>query len=371
MFEDIQLIYMNIWILRFWGLLYDNSYKYSICLALSIFHVFTQLYYMLSTDDGITGIIRNSYMLVLWINTVLRAYLLIHDHDSYVDLIENLRRSYHELRRQNDRYITDMLTQANRLGQLMARGNLFFGLLTCIGFGLYPLSGSERVLPFGSKLPGLDEYSSPYYELLYVFQMLITPMGCCMYIPYTSLMVAFIMFGIVMCKALQHRLECLGKGSLTRNKLKEEIIECICYQQRIIDYIHTINALTTYIFLVEFLAFGALLCALLFMLLIVNSTAQMVIVCAYINMILAQILAIYWYANELREQNLAIATAAYKTDWFAFDVPAQKNMVLIILRAQRPASIMLGNIRPITLELFQRLLNTTYSFFTVLKRVYA
>lgn len=32
--------------------------------------------------------------------------------------------------------------------------------------------------------------------------------------------------------------------------------------------------------------------------------------------------------------------------------------------------IRLGNIRPITLELFQHLLNTTYTFFTVLKRIY-
>lgn len=36
------------------------------------------------------------------------------------------------------------------------------------------------------------------------------------------------------------------------------------------SYIHNINELTTYIFLVEFLAFGALLCALLFMLMFVS-----------------------------------------------------------------------------------------------------
>lgn len=34
----------------------------------------------------------------------------------------------------------------------------------------------------------------------------------------------------------------------------------------------------------------------------VDSMVQTVIVCAYINMIFAQILALYWYANELKEQ---------------------------------------------------------------------
>ncbi|KAH8300325.1 hypothetical protein KR044_012923, partial [Drosophila immigrans] len=386
MFEDIQLIYMNVRILRFWALLYDKNFKRYICLALTIFHVLTQLLYMLTTDEGITGIIRNSYMLVLWINTLLRAYLLLFDQGSYLQLISNLESYYKELMRLNDGYVSHLLDRVNRQGQLMARGNLFFGLLTCLGFGLYPLSSSERVLPFGSKIPGVNEYATPYYQIWFVFHMLITPMGCCMYIPYTSLCVAFIMFGIVMCKALQHRLRRLTQRQLTRQQLSQEIVECIIYHQRIIDYIQTINKLTTYIFLIEFLAFGALLCALLFMLIFVSmsvffgpyclclfqvdSTAHVAIVGAYINMILAQILALYWYANELREQNLAIATAAYETEWFTFDLIIRKNIQLMILRAQRPASIRLGNIRPITLELFQHLLNTTYSFFTVLKRIY-
>lgn len=144
MLEDIQLIYMNVRILRFWALLYERNVKRYICLALSIFHVLTQLLYMFSTNEGITGIIRNSYMLVLWINTVLRAYLLLFDQGRYMRLIENLRNYYNELVTLDDRYIAQLLAQVNRQGQLMARGNLFFGLLTCIGFGLYPLSASER-----------------------------------------------------------------------------------------------------------------------------------------------------------------------------------------------------------------------------------
>ncbi|KAH8277637.1 hypothetical protein KR018_002527 [Drosophila ironensis] len=374
MFEDIQLIYMNIRILRFWGLLYDKNVRRNICIALATFHIFTQIMYMVSTNEGLIGIIRNSYMLVLWINTVLRAYLLIIDHDSYVTLIGNLTKAYHELSNLNDHYINQKLAKVNRVGQFMARGNLFFGLCTCMGFGLYPLSSAERVLPFGSRIPGLNEYETPYYQLWYVFQMLITPMGCCMYIPYTSLVVALIMFGIVRCEALQHRLRRVAKqhpdGDRDSRQLATEIVGCIRYQQSIIEYMDQINELTTMMFLFELLAFSALLCALLFMLIIVSGTSQIIIVCMYINMILAQILALYWYANELREQNLAVATAAYETEWFTFDIPVRKNILFMMMRAQRPASIRLGNIRPITLELFQNLLNTTYTFFTVLKRVY-
>lgn len=99
-----------------------------------------------------------------------------------------------------------------------------------------------------------------------------------------------------------------------------------------------------------------------------DSAAQAVIVCAYITMIFAQILALYWYANELKEQvkecislpsplnfdyyknsvfyitisfnqNLSIAAAAYETEWFTFEIPVQKLILLMILRAQKPCTV--------------------------------
>ncbi|XP_028893520.1 odorant receptor 49b [Zeugodacus cucurbitae] len=370
MFDDLQLIHMSVRILRFWSLIYEHTWRRYVCLSMTTFLVFTQLYYMFRTSEGIVSIIRNSYMLVLWFNTILRAYLLLYDREKYEKLLSDLEKFNFDLKQSKDFYIQDLLAEVNKTGKYMAQGNLFLGLLTCFGFGFYPFFVNERVLPFGSMIPGVDEYKSPFYEFWYFYQMIITPMGCCMYIPYTSLIVGCIMFGIVMCKALQFRLKTLHRVRHDEPLIRKHVRECIRYQLCIIDYIARVNSLTTYIFLLEFLAFGTLLCALLFLLIIVDSSAQAIIVCAYIAMIFAQILSLYWYANELREQNLAIAAAAYDTEWFTFPIPVQKYILLMILRAQKPPAIMVGNTQPITLELFQSLLNASYTYFTLLKRVY-
>ncbi|KAM7341760.1 odorant receptor 49b isoform 1-T2 [Cochliomyia hominivorax] len=370
MFQDIQLIYVTVKILKFWSLLYEKNWRRYLCLIPTTFLVFTQFYYMFMTNEGIDAIIRNSYMLVLWFNTILRAYFLIYDSEKYENLIKVLQKHFYDLMKSNDYYIQSLLEQVNSRGKVMSKGNLFLGLLTCIGFALYPLFADEKVLPFGSMIPGINEYQSPFYEIWYGFQMIITPMGCCMYIPYTTLIVSFIMFGIVMCKALKHRLRSLKRCNKNNALIHREVILCIKFQMEIISYIETVNRLTTFIFLLEFIAFGTLLCALLFLLIIVDSSVQALIVCAYINMIIAQILALYWYANELKEQNLQIAAAAYETDWFTYPIPVQKNIQLLILRAQKPCSIKVGNMYLMTLELFQALLNASYSYFTLLKRVY-
>ncbi|XP_067634159.1 odorant receptor 49b-like [Eurosta solidaginis] len=370
MFDDLELINMSVRILRFGSLLYEHTWRRYVGLTMCTFIISTQLYYMFRTTEGIDAVIKNSYTLVLWLNTVLRGYLLLQDREKYEQLLSDMKSLYDALKKSKDFYIQQLLIEVNSTGKYMARANLFLGLCTCFGFSIYPLFAVDRALPFGSMIPGVDEYKSPFYELWYIYQVVATPMGCCMYIPYTSLIVACIMFGIVMCKSLQFRLKTLRRMKCDDLTVQKNITECIQYQLRIIDYITRLNGLTTYIFLLEFLAFGALLCALLFLLLSVDSMAQAIIICAYITMILAQILAIYWHANELREQNLAIAAAAYDTEWFSFPIPVQKHILLMILRTHKPAAIMIGNIHPITMELFQALLNASYTYFTLLKRVY-
>lgn len=124
----------------------------------------------------------------------------------------------------------------------------------------------------------------------------------------------------------------------------------------------TINTLTTHTFLVEFLAYGAMLCAMLFLLIIVRifqkikidifkifilsftqveTLAQMIIVSIYIFMILSQSVIMYYFANELYDQSLLVANAAYDCNWFEFDVSTQKTLKLLILRSQKPCSVSL------------------------------
>ncbi|XP_067634160.1 odorant receptor 49b-like [Eurosta solidaginis] len=370
MFDDLQLVKMSVRILRFWSLIYDHNWSRYICLSMGTFLVLSQFYYMFGTSEGFQAKIKNSYALVLWFSTILRGYLLTYDRQKYEEFLSDLENLYYDLKKSKHKHIQRLLIEVNLTGKNMARGNLFLGFCTCIGLTFYPLLTSERVLPYGSMIPGIDEYKSPYYEFCYIYHVVVTPMGCCMYIPYTSLIVAFIMFGIVMCKSLKYRLETLQFMRHDDLLLHKNIKECIQYQLRIIDYIKRINDLTTYVFLVEFLAFGALLCALLFLLISVKTFPERIITCAYITMILAQILALYWYANELQEESFAIAATAFETEWYTYPIPIQKHMLFIIMRAQKPPAIMMGHIYPISLQLFQSLLNAAYTFFSLLRGIY-
>lgn len=83
---------------------------------------------------------------------------------------------------------------------------------------------------------------------------------------------------------------------------------------------------------------------------------------------------------------MEIANAAYNLPFWDFTIPMKKKVLFIIQRAQQPLEVCseigifinfnlsefqvtVGNIYPMTLELFQSLLNTAYTFFNVAGKV--
>lgn len=68
----------------------------------------------------------------------------------------------------------------------------------------------------------------------------------------------------------------------------------------------------------------------------IENPAQIIIVVAYIFMIISQIFTFYWHANELREESMGIAEAAYDAPWVELDDSMKKKLLLVIARAQQP-----------------------------------
>ncbi|XP_037710774.1 odorant receptor 30a [Drosophila subpulchrella] len=357
-------------LMKFWSYLFVHNWRRYVAMTPYIIINCTQYVDIYLSTESLDFIIRNVYLAVLFTNTVVRGVLLCVQRFSYERFINMVKNCYIELLESDDPIITLTVEKTTRQSVFIGRVNLLMGCCTCIGFVTYPLFGSERVLPYGMYLPTIDEYKyiSPYYEIFFVIQGIMAPMGCCMYIPYTNMVVTFTLFAILMCKVLQHKLRSLEK--LKDCQVRGEIIWCVKYQLKLAGLVDSMNALNTHLHLVEFLCFGAMLCVLLFSLLIAQTIAQTVIVIAYMVMIFANSVVLYYVANELYFQSFDIAIAAYESNWMDFDVDTQKTLKFLIMRSQKPLAILVGGTYPMNLKMLQSLLNAIYSFFTLLRRFY-
>ncbi|XP_064553539.1 odorant receptor 30a [Drosophila montana] len=365
---EMPIFGQTLHLMKFWSLLFVHNWRRYVALTPFALINVTQYVDIYLSSESLDFIIRNVYLAVLFTNTFIRGVQLCVHRKRYERFLELLKGYYLQLLNSSDLHIGRLVADATRLSQYIGRINLLMGTCTCVGFVTYPIFGSERVLPYGMYVPGIDKYASPYYEVFFVVQVIMAPMGCCMYIPYTNLVVTFTLFAILMCRVLQHKLRTLQQ--LRGIQVRHEIIWCIRYQVKLAGLVDAINELTTNLHLLEFLCFGAMLCVLLFSLIIAQTIAQTIIVIFYMVMIFANSVVLYYVANELYFQSFYTSIAAYESNWIDLDIETQKILKFLIMRSQKPLAILVGGAYPMNLKMLQSLLNFIYSVFTLLRRVY-
>lgn len=201
-----------------------------------------------------------------------------------------------------------ILKEHSKEAHSFTRNNLLLGFFSCALFWTYPILSGRRELPYGLYLPGWDNPSTPFYEIAYTCQIVFTLCGCFVYMPFACIVTSFIKLGIALIKILQHKLNHIAEnssvcdGQLQHDVIEEKFKHCIELHNRIIVYIGRINNLVATINLVELLAFGVLLCALLFLCNIVTKLAQLLMAFSYIVLIVVQLFIPYWNANEVLVQ---------------------------------------------------------------------
>ncbi|XP_073821877.1 odorant receptor 30a-like isoform X3 [Musca autumnalis] len=335
--EDVPLLSTNLRIMKFWSFLLEHNWRRYFALIPYICLITTQLLDIYFSTEPIDVIVRNAYVALMFFDGTVRAVLLCVKRFEYEEFMEKIQVLHDDLMDSEDAILRKMLRECTVASRFISKVNFIMGCASSVAFNMYPLFTTKKA-------------------------------GCCMLLPYTNLIVSFIFFCILMCNVLQHKLKNLK--DVSNEKAREVIVWCIKYQIQFINFVDTINDLTSYMFLFEFVAFGVMLCAMLFLLVIVETVGQMFVICSYIFVIFAQSSILYYFANELYDQSLKVAIAAYESNWFDFDVSTQKTIKLFILRAQTPCAILVGKWYPMNLEMFQSLLNATYSYFTLLKRIY-
>ncbi|XP_068631538.1 putative odorant receptor 92a [Battus philenor] len=78
-----------------------------------------------------------------------------------------------------------------------------------------------------------------------------------------------------------------------------------------------------------------------------------------------------YYGEFLKHESLGVADSAYNNLWYRENASYQKMIVLIILRSQRPCCLTAWGQVPVTLNMFTKVMSTTYSYFSLATSVYS
>ncbi|XP_077261328.1 odorant receptor 22c-like isoform X1 [Temnothorax americanus] len=140
--------------------------------------------------------------------------------------------------------------------------------------------------------------------------------------------------------------------------------------QRIINFSEYIEDLYTYIALVQFTSNTVLICSLGFLIVtaIGSPDATEHIVRSLLFYTVTNLEAfIFCYAGEyLKNKSKAIGNAAYNSTWYEMKPKNSRNLIFVILRAQKQLTLTVGKIMDLSLESFTSIMKASGSYLSVL-----
>ncbi|XP_013145761.1 PREDICTED: odorant receptor 85b-like [Papilio polytes] len=87
--------------------------------------------------------------------------------------------------------------------------------------------------------------------------------------------------------------------------------------------------------------------------------------------ILSTAYVVCYYGEMLKEESSGIADAAYASLWTKGDIRYQKIICFIITRSQKPCCLTSLKRVPVTLNMFSKILSTTWSYFSLITTIYS
>ncbi|XP_071643420.1 odorant receptor 4-like isoform X2 [Temnothorax longispinosus] len=165
--------------------------------------------------------------------------------------------------------------------------------------------------------------------------------------------------------------ELVPRGSEERSEsVAVATTKIIRKHQRIINFSEYIEDLYTYIALVQFTLNTVLICSLGFLIVtaIGSPDATEHIVRSLLFYTVTNLEAfIFCYAGEyLKNKSKAIGNAAYNSTWYEMKPKNSRNLIFVILRAQKQLTLTVGKIMDLSLESFTSIMKASGSYLSVL-----
>ncbi|XP_016957858.1 odorant receptor 43a [Drosophila biarmipes] len=370
--EDIGLVGINVRMWRHLAVLYPtpgtNWRKFAFVLPVTAMNLM-QFVYLLRMWGDLPAFILNMFFFSAIFNALLRTWLVIIKRDQFEQFLGRLCTLFHSTLESSDKWGRAILRGAEREARNLAILNLTASFLDIVGALISPFFREERAHPFGVALPGLNMTRTPVYELVYLAQLPTPLLLSMMYMPFVSLFAGLAIFGKAMLQILVDRLGQIGEQELSEEVRHRKLTSCIRYHTRVMGYVRELNQLVTNIVAAEAIIFGSIICSLLFCLNIITSPTQVISIVMYILTMLYVLFTYYNRANEIVLANNLVAEAVYNVPWYSAGIRFRKTLLIFLMQTQHPLEIRVGNVYPMTLAMFQSLLNASYSYFTMLRGV--
>ncbi|XP_044270012.1 odorant receptor Or1-like [Tribolium madens] len=232
----------------------------------------------------------------------------------------------------------------------------------------------RKPLPLPAWYPYNTEIT-PLYEITYVCQVISMWFLATANMNMDSLIAALMMYVGAQCDILcddLKKLDKLSKIQEERNKFNRGLVDRIEHHKEILHFAHDCNASYNFIILAQFFTSSLAIALSMFQLtLVAPLSTESNTLLFYLGATTSEIFLYCWFGNEVDIKSSKIPYSAFESDWTGAPIEAKKNLLIFILRTQKPIRMSAINLFSLSLATFTTILRTSWSYFAVLRQIYA
>ncbi|XP_062139635.1 odorant receptor 2a [Drosophila sulfurigaster albostrigata] len=264
-----------------------------------------------------------------------------------------------------------VLRQAVHTARLSFRtfGGIFvFGTtLSCLRVAI----AKERQLLYPAWF-GIDwQYSNVAYVLIYVYQLfglIVQAIQDCANDSYPP---AYLCILTGHMRALELRVRRIGYHVPHQHVAYFELTACIEDYVNILRLHAIIQQILSVACFAQFMCSAAVQCTVAMHFLYVadsHDLSAMILSLVFFSAVTLEVFIICYFGDRMRTQSEALLNAFYACNWMDQNTRFKRNLIITLMRTQRPSYILAGGYIAVTLETFVQVNRLTYSVFTLLLR---
>ncbi|XP_063228993.1 odorant receptor 13a-like [Bacillus rossius redtenbacheri] len=227
----------------------------------------------------------------------------------------------------------------------------------------------RRALPFQAAY-FFDHRRSPAYEAAYCFQVASATLIAGMVVSYDTTTAAFLIHAAGQLQVLKCSLRGLRGAALAPGPRRRLLADCVRHHDAVTAFVKELDNVYHPFMMMQFL-YSVFIIALSVFLATESSTNTSDLF-KFMALVLASSSELFLfcrYGDAIIQLSGEVATEAYSMEWYEEDEEFKAMVLMMITRAQKPAKLTAFRYKDISLETYGALLNSSYTYFALLKEL--
>nr|QZH55114.1 odorant receptor 18 [Achelura yunnanensis] len=259
--------------------------------------------------------------------------------------------------------------------------SFFFGFYSLLisSFGVGPLTitatkyfkhgVTQLELPFLISYPfnARDIRIWPFVFLhqLWAGNMAVMALMCSDLLYYVFCTYIFIQFHL-----LHKQLENLKVSMFLEEGMSSHFLKLVKRHKEIIRCVELVEVIYTKSTLLNMITSSLLICLTGFDVMVIKDLALLLPFLGFLSAGLMQIYFLCYYGDLIMRSSELISEALYNSQWYSGNIRIKKELILMMMRSQKPCRLTAFGFADVDLETYKKILSTSWSYFALLNTMY-